>query len=67
MQLRMSLAEMGMPSIPSLLPFPHIAKAVSEAGELADPGFQTRADRFFGELEWYAEALQARRAKGVPY
>ena len=67
MQLRMSLAEMGMPSIPSLLPFAHISSAVSETGQLADPGFQKRADRFFGELEWYAEALRHRRAAGVPY
>ena len=67
MQLRMTLAEMGMPSIPSLLPFPTISKAVSESGALTDPGFQKRADRFFAELEWYAEALQARRAGGVPY
>lgn len=67
MQLRMSLAEMGMPSIPSLLPFARISSAVSETGELADPAYQKRADRFFGELEWYAEALRDRRAAGVPY
>ena len=67
MQLRMSLAEMGMPSIPSLLPFPRIGRAVSETGELADPGFQIVADRFFAELEWYAEALRDRRRVGVPY
>jgi NAD(P)H-dependent FMN reductase len=67
MQLRMTLAELGMPSIPSLLPFPRISQALSEAGELADPKFQKQADRFFAELEWYAEALRARRAAGVPY
>jgi hypothetical protein len=26
-----------------------------------------RCERFFGELEWYAEALKAARAGGVPY
>jgi NAD(P)H-dependent FMN reductase len=67
MQLRMTLAELGMPSIPSLLPFPRISQALSEAGELADPKVQKQADRFFAELEWYAEALRARRAAGVPY
>ncbi len=67
MQLRMSLAEMGMPSIPSLLPFPRISQTVTETGELTDHGFQARADRFFAELEWYAEALRARRQDGVPY
>ncbi len=67
MQLRMTLAELGMPSIPSLLPFPRIGDLVTEAGDLTDPRFQTRADRFFAELEWYAEALRHRRAQGVPY
>jgi NAD(P)H-dependent FMN reductase len=66
MQLRMSLAEMGMSSIPSILPFPGVSKLVSEAGELNDPRFQKQADRFLSELEWYAEALRERRAHGLP-
>src|SRR5271168_1611253 len=32
MQLRMTLAELGMPSIPTLLPIPHVAHALDEAG-----------------------------------
>ena len=67
MQLRMTLAELGMPSIPSLLPFPRVSQAVSETGELTHPEFQKQADRFFSELEWYSEALRARREAGVPY
>lgn len=67
MQLRMTLGELGMPSIPSILPFPRVASLVSEAGELTDARFQGRADRFLAELEWYAEALGARRRAGTPY
>ena len=67
MQLRMTLAELGTPSIPSILPFPRVSQALSEAGELADAGAQKATDRFLDELEWYAEALRARRTAGTPY
>src|SRR6185369_9488669 len=33
MQLRAMLCELGTPSIPSLLPIPRVAEAVSESGE----------------------------------
>lgn len=67
MQLRMTLAELGMPSIPSLLPFPRVGQILIDDGNLADAALQPRADRFLAELEWYAEALRARRQGGVPY
>jgi NAD(P)H-dependent FMN reductase len=67
MQLRMTLAELGMPSIPSLLPIPRIGEAFTEAGELADPRQAPRVARFLDELEWYARALAAERVKGTPY
>jgi NAD(P)H-dependent FMN reductase len=67
MQLRMMLAELGMPSVPSLLAMPHANKLLDEGGGLLQPDFAARADRFFAEFEWYAEALQARRAGGTPY
>jgi NAD(P)H-dependent FMN reductase len=67
MQLRVTLAEQGMPSIPSILPFPRVAHLLTEQGELTEAGFQPRAERFLAELEWYAEALRARRAQGTPY
>ena len=37
MQLRMTLAELGMPSIPSLLPVPRIEEAFTPAGEPTNP------------------------------
>lgn len=67
MQLRMTLCELGMPSIPSLLPVPRAGKILAEDGTPADEVFTKRAGRFFDELEWYARALAAERAKGTPY
>ena len=67
MQLRMTLAELGMPGIPSLFPVPKVQDAFDEAGEPTDPGTARRAQRFLDELEWYARALAAERAKGTPY
>jgi NAD(P)H-dependent FMN reductase len=68
MQLRrMTLAELGMPSIPSLLPVPRIQQAFTPAGEATDPAFEKRSERFFREFEWYAEALRHARQSGMPY
>jgi NAD(P)H-dependent FMN reductase len=67
MQLRMTLAELGMPSIPSLLPVPRVQDAFTAEGEPTDTRFEGRAERFFREFEWYAEALRRGRAEGVPY
>jgi NAD(P)H-dependent FMN reductase len=67
MQLRMTLAELGMPSIPSLLAVPRIEEAFTPAGAPNDSRFEMRSERFFAEFEWYARALRAARAAGVPY
>lgn len=67
MQLRAMLAELGTPSIPSLLPIPRVQKALSEAGEPAEDWLGRAAGRFLDELTWYAEALKAQRAGGTPY
>src|SRR5262249_51781567 len=66
MQLRMTLAELGMPSIPSLLPVPRVQEAFTPDGEPTDPRFEHRAERFFREFEWYAEALRRARPAGGP-
>ena len=67
MQLRAMLCELGMPSIPSLFPVPHVEQTFSEAGDPSDAAIDRRFRRFAAELEWYAEALRARRDGGVPY
>jgi NAD(P)H-dependent FMN reductase len=66
MQLRMTLAECGMSSVPSLMPIPAIQNALSEDGVPADARLTKSMARFLDEFEWYARALQAERGKGVP-
>jgi NAD(P)H-dependent FMN reductase len=67
MQLRAMLCELGMPSISSLFPIPRIQDVFDEQWRAKDPVVDRRFGRFATELEWYAEALRDRRAKGVPY
>jgi NAD(P)H-dependent FMN reductase len=67
MQLRAMLCELGTPSIPSLLPVPSVQDAFDDEGRPNDEGYHRRAGRFLDELEWYAKAMKAARAGGVPY
>ncbi|MFE1601787.1 NADPH-dependent FMN reductase [Methylobacterium sp. ID0610] len=67
MQLRAMLAELGMASIPSLLPMPEVQKALDPDGAPLQPWLDKSAGRFLDELTWYAEALRARRQGGTPY
>jgi NAD(P)H-dependent FMN reductase len=66
-QLRAMLCELGMPSIPSILPIPRIRQAFDETGVAFDPQVDRRFGRFAAELEWYAAALRDARLKGTPY
>lgn len=66
MQLRMTLAELGMSSIPSLLPIPRIGETLTEDGK-GDKRIARSRDRFLDEFLWYAAALKAARAAGTPY
>jgi NAD(P)H-dependent FMN reductase len=67
MQLRAMLCELGTPSIPSLLPVPRVQDAFDDEGRPHDEQWHKRAGRFLDEMEWYANALKAARASGVPY
>jgi NAD(P)H-dependent FMN reductase len=70
MQLRMMLAELGMSSIPSILPFPKLQEMLNDAGEPAEEqreSLSRRTKRFLDEFRWYAEALKAKREEGTPY
>ena len=66
MQLRMTLAELGMPSISSLLPIPRIAETIDEHG-IATEMTERSMNRFLDEFLWYADALAEARAGGTPY
>ncbi|HEY1976038.1 MAG TPA: NAD(P)H-dependent oxidoreductase [Candidatus Baltobacteraceae bacterium] len=66
-QLRACLAEMGMVTIPSTLPFAGVGEAFAQDGTPADSKTLPYATEFFDEFVWYMEALKSRRAMGVPY
>jgi NAD(P)H-dependent FMN reductase len=67
MQLRMVLGELGMPSIPTLLPIPRIAHAIDEEGRPRQDWLATSLTEFLDEFTWYARALKHGRAGGTPY
>src|SRR5206468_7582674 len=67
MQLRMTLGELGMPSIPSIFPIPQVQDVFDDEGLARQPIFEQRVSRFIDELEWYAEALRRARERGTPY
>src|SRR5437763_1419725 len=67
MQLRAMLAELGMPSIPSLFPIPKIGQAFDDNAQALDPAVERRFARFAAELEWYAGALHDARLTRTPY
>ena len=67
MQLRMILAELGMSSIPSLLPIAKIGRSLTDEGCSNEPALERSRERFLAELDWYARALRRERdASGVP-
>jgi len=67
MQLRMTLAELGMSSIPSLFPIPRIGEALTEDGAPVEPRLERSLTRFLDEFDWYARALkQERSSSGTP-
>jgi NAD(P)H-dependent FMN reductase len=61
------LGELGMVTIPSMFPISRIGASFDEAGHATDDAYDRRVGKFLDELEWYAGALAARRATGVPY
>jgi NAD(P)H-dependent FMN reductase len=67
MQLRAMLCELGMPSIPSLLPIPRIATVLDPGGVPQQPWLDKAAARFLDEFTWYATALRRQREEGTPY
>ena len=67
MQLRMTLAELGMPSIPSLFPVPRIGQALGEDGTMIEASLARPLTRFLDEFDWYATALKRERDRsGTP-
>jgi len=68
MQLRMTLAELGMPTVSSLLPVPEIATALTPEGTDQTPWLTAAADRFVAEVAWWAAAARRQKAEvGPPF
>jgi NAD(P)H-dependent FMN reductase len=71
MQLRMTLGELGMPSIPTLLPIPRVAHALDESGrpqqDWLAPALAPALAEFLAEFGWYAGALKQGPAGRTPY
>lgn len=65
--LRAILGEVGLVSIPSMLPLSKVQDAFDDDGNAVDSGYVRRIQRFLDELEWYANALKEARKNGVPY
>lgn len=68
MTLRCTLPELGMSSIPSILPFPNMNDLLDVAGKPAGDAdrLHKRTDKFLDELNWYSDALAAKREEGIP-
>lgn len=66
MQLRMTLAEVGMPTISSLLPVPGVGDAVAADGTAKADWLGAAAGRFLDELLWWADAARAKKAADGP-
>ncbi|CAK4144357.1 unnamed protein product [Aphanomyces euteiches] len=66
------LAGLGLVTIPREIPFPSVHTLLNEDGTLtAEAGksgesVEDGAVKFANELKWYAEALKAKRAGGLP-
>jgi len=67
MQLRAMLAELGMPSIPSIQPIPAVGSALTIEGQPLTQHLAEKTGRFFAEFDWYMRAFQAERKQGTPY
>ena len=67
MQLRAMLAELGMPSIPSIQPIPAAGETLTKDGIGLTQHLAERTGKFFDEFDWYMRAFKAERDKGTAY
>jgi NAD(P)H-dependent FMN reductase len=65
--LRTILAELGMPSLPSVLSIPTIGTTLTQDGTSNEAWIDKAAQRLLADFEWYAQALAAKRNEGTPY
>jgi len=61
--LRAVMAELGAPSISTMLPIPKVGSNFSEDGKTENEYIQKGTKKFLDEFEWYLEALKRQRQK----
>lgn len=64
--LRTVLAAVGLITIPRSFPISKVQDSFNRDGEAIEEAYEKRIQGFLDELEWYAKAIAAQRAKGVP-
>ncbi len=67
MQLRAMLPEVGMITIPSLLPISSVETAFDENDEPTAAYIDEQTAKFFDEFMWFVQACKSQRAHGTPY
>ena len=66
--LRVIMAELGAPSISSILPVSNVGESFDKNSNPLFDYIEEAADGFLTEFEWYIEALKNQRAKhGTPF
>lgn len=61
---RIIMGELGAVTTSIMMPVPRVSDAFEEDGTPKDAAYDRRVARFIAELEWYADALKAKRAEG---
>lgn len=64
---RAILGELGMVSVPTLFGVSAVQSSFDDEGNTLDDAYPRRIKQFLDELEWYVQALNEQRAKGLPY
>ena len=61
--LRAITGELGMISIPTMLPVSRVGKSFDDDGKPLDDAYNRRAERFLNEFDWYLRAFKAERER----
>jgi len=67
MHLRVVLAELGMPAIPTIFPISSIYTSIDNNGDAVEKAYNKWVIKFIDEFKWYTSAFKNQRLQGVPY
>ena len=66
LQLRMSLGELGMVTVPTTYAVPQVSMSLSESGAPSDPKFLQEFALFESDLRWWSDAASRNRSTEMP-